>query len=157
MGKSIDQSVKRINYLIAQYAKLPDDLEIRSHWARYVCVMISGLLETAVEELCSDYAQAKGHANLAHFVGKSVVRNNKADVKTICETLGRFNGHWQQRASELITDEQKLAINSVVGLRHGIAHGRGEGVSWTVLTADYYPEVLRAIKELDSGIQNDFA
>lgn len=157
MGKMVTQSVQRIDYLIKQYDALPDDLEIRSHWAKYVCVLISGLLETAVEELCSEYADSRGHENLARFIGKTVARNNKADVKTICETLGRFDGEWQSRVSQVLSDEQKTAVNSVVGMRHGIAHGRGASLSWVTLTTEYYPRVLSTIRDIAESVDTDFA
>jgi len=156
MGPNALQVTQRIDRLIAQYDELPEQGDARSHWARYVCVVISGLLETAIEEMCSDYATARGHQTLAHFVGKTVSWNNKANVEVICRTLGKFRGEWNQRANDLLTDEERTAIDSVVSLRHGIAHGRNNNVGWVVLTTQYYPAVRSALQKLEDGLDTGF-
>lgn len=130
MGRDTQSVTQRIDSLIAQYGDLPEEGDARSHWARYVCVVVSGLLETAVEEMCSDYASSRGHQSLAHFVGKSVSWNNQANVEVICKTLGKFRGEWRDKAYQVMSEEERSAINSVVSLRHGIAHGRNNNVQW---------------------------
>lgn len=156
MGPATQSVIKRIDRLIEQYADLPEEGDIRSHWARYVCVLISGLLETAVEEMCSDYAGARGHQSLAHFVGKSVSWNNQASVEVICKTLGRFRGEWHAWAYDVMTDAERSAINSVVHLRHGIAHGRNNSVQWVLLVSEYYPNVKNALQKLAAGLETGF-
>jgi hypothetical protein len=157
MGPTTRAVIQRIDRLVAQYAELPEDGDVRSHWARYVCVVISGLLETAVEEMCSDYAGARSKRTVAQFVAKSVSWNNQASVDVICKTLGKFRGEWHEKAHALLEEQERTAIDSVVSLRHGIAHGRNNNVQWVVLTTEYYPSIKRAIKKLSEGLEREFA
>jgi len=156
MGRDTQSVIQRIDRLIAQYDDLPEEGDARSHWARYVCVVVSGLLETAVEEMCSDYASLRGHQSLAHFVGKSVSWNNQASVEVICKTLGKFSGEWRSKARSVMSDEERSAIDSVVNLRHGIAHGRNNNVQWSVLVDEYYPNIKRALQKLAAGLEKSF-
>lgn len=157
MAINTQAAIQRIDRLVEQYDQLPEDGDLRSHWARYVCVVISGLLEMAIEEMCSDYALARGHQTLAHFVAKSAAWNNQANVDVICKTFGRFRNGWHEKAFQVLDEQERAAINSVVNLRHGIAHGRNNNVQWVVLTSQYYPCVKRAIKKLKENLEREFA
>ena len=156
MGPTTQSVIQRIDRLIGQYDDLPEEGDVRSHWARYVCVVVSGLLETAVEEMCSDYASAHGHQSLAHFVGKSVSWNNQASVDVICKTFGRFRGDWHDKAYNVMTEAERSSISSVVNLRHGIAHGRNNNVQWVLLVTEYYPNVKSALQKLAGGLETCF-
>lgn len=156
MGPIAQQFIRRIDRLVEQYDELSPQGDVRAHWARYVCVIVSGLLETALEEMCSDYATTRGHLSLAHFVGKTVSWNNKADVEVICKTIGKFRGEWKTRAYALLTDEERAAIDSVVTLRHGISHGRNNNVQWVLLTSGYYPRIKQALQKLQDGLEGGF-
>jgi hypothetical protein len=59
---------QRLNMLFQKASALSDDLELQAHFARYLCVLVSGYLETAIAQIYSDYAERKRHPHLATYV-----------------------------------------------------------------------------------------
>jgi hypothetical protein len=65
---------QRLDLLFRKAAALSEDLELQAHFARYLCVLVSGYLEAAISEIYSDYARRKGHPNLATYVKRQMKR-----------------------------------------------------------------------------------
>lgn len=114
---------------------LHEDGEIQSHWARYLCVLVSGYLEVSIREIVKDYVRRAARAPVANHVIDRIDRFQNADIDKIVGLLATFDSQWSADFSEIVEGDMKIAITSIVGSRHQIAHGERATVS--------YPEVKR--------------
>ena len=58
---------QRLDDLFAKIEDVPD-LELKSHWARYLCILVSGYLETSVRAIYGEYSKNRANDNVANYV-----------------------------------------------------------------------------------------
>ena len=58
--------VREQQYLDNLFAKItqiqrmsPDDIDLQAHWARYLCILVSGFLENSISTIYIEYAKKK--------------------------------------------------------------------------------------------------
>jgi hypothetical protein len=52
-------------------------------------------------------------------------------------SIGSFDADWQRDLQAYLVDEYKDAVNSVINLRHTVAHGRHTGVTMAGIQTYY--------------------
>lgn len=139
MEQRLDNTFKRVDTLPQT------DLELRADFARYLCVLVSGYLETAIAQLLTDYAIRNAHRQVADFVGRSLDRLTNTNRQRILDTLAKFSGDWHDQGASFITEEREAAVNSVVANRHQIAHGNSVGV--TISQIRYHYKAIKSVVE----------
>ena len=132
---------------------LPEDAEIRSHWARYLCVLVSGFIEVSIRTLLSAYAEDKSGARVANFVEHELKGFQNPKMGKILDLVGAFSREWQEQVEDISDVELKDAVDSVVASRHQIAHGRTVGLSYVTIKK-YYEGVVTAIENIETVISN---
>lgn len=103
---------------------LSSEAEIHAHWAKYCCVLISGYIEQAMKEICTDYATSSAPPKISRFVKESWndSRNMKSDV--IQEILRSFDTDWASAYESWVgSEERKKEINEIITWRNSISHG----------------------------------
>lgn len=126
------------------------DLELQGQLSRYLCVLVSGLLEISVKSICTRYAEDKASPQIANFVTSTVPNLAQNPKIWKIERLVRyFDGSWADDFILDIDDEQKSAVDSVVTLRNQIAHGEQAGISLGTIRS-YYDNVIPVIEYLES-------
>lgn len=135
----IDRQRKRIDYLFKFAPSSADDetLEVRSHWAKYICVIVSGYLESSVREIFSEYSKDKSAPAVSRYVSTQLGRFQSADAERIMALAAAFSLQWEKSLKEFVDEERKTAINSIVGNRHAIAHGDDSSITINNLVAWY--------------------
>lgn len=123
------------------------DLETQSDFARYLCVLVSGFLEKAVAELVVEHSRRSGGPTLQRFVEASTRRFTNANAQKLKELLGGFNPDWRTKLDAILIDEFKDAVDSVVGLRHSIAHGGSAAVTYSRIS-EYYKQIQLVVGEI---------
>ena len=146
---SARSGLNRIQRDLDQLFKRAEDVDqssdLQSDLARYICVRLSGYLEQSLvlcgQSLCNQKAFGEGLDFSLSFLEKAP--NPRRDV--IEAFVGRFSSQWSKDLQELMaTDEIGNSINSLVGIRNDIAHGKSQGVSLR-RAYDYYAVVQRVI------------
>lgn len=153
MIPELHSETQRIEHIFNLAGNLPQEEEILSHWARYLCVLTSGLIETCLRVLFSEYARTHSSNEVYNFVFNQLKYVTNVNIEKIRQLLGSFNPEWADDFTHSITDAQKDAIDSVLANRHNIAHGRSVGIS-LVRVKDYYDltiEVLDWISQRVTG------
>lgn len=115
--------------LFAGASHLTMDPEVLSHWARYITVLVSGYLEVSVQSTLDLYAQKRSSPSVASFVSDRLEGFVNLNSDRIGQLLGAFDSSWRESFETFLDEEKKAAVNSVVGLRNTIAHGRDTGVT----------------------------
>lgn len=123
--------------------------EALAHWARYLCVLTSGLIESGVRLILSEYVRKRAATEVAAFVIGKLDRLTNLNATRVEETLGEFSGRWRLSFEQNVSDAQKDAINSTVANRHLIVHGRPVGVTFVAIKEFYKKawEVLQWLHE----------
>ena len=125
------------------------DLELQAHWARYLCVLACGLLETAVRFTYAKYAESRAHPAVASYVGRQVGSFQNPKIGRIIAVARHFNDDWADELEQ--RTEGKLAdhVNSLVGLRHAIAHGNNASSATYATIREYYESVVEVIEIIE--------
>lgn len=123
------------------------DLELQSDFAKYLCVLAAGFLENSVYEILVNFSKLKGSPHLSRFVESKLATWTSPNSEKLCALLGSFDTEWRRRLDLYLKDEKKEAINSLVALRHKIAHGESVGTSLRQVH-DYYVIVSKVVDEL---------
>lgn len=140
----------RLDWLFDRVADAAgDDPELKSHWARYLCVVVCGFIENGVEEILLEYTNKHSDTNVTNFVSRDLKLFQNPKVGKIAELLGSFSRTWQIEIEMNFSDELKAAVDSVVTSRHGIAHGGSTGITFVTIQ-DYYKRVVEFIDRLES-------
>jgi hypothetical protein len=133
--------------LDSTFARMPltfQDIELQSDFARHLCILVSGFFENAISALVLDFAQRRSSPEVAAFVESELKYWTNPNTDKICLLLGSFNRDWRIQAEAYLIDELKASVNSLVALRHKIAHGESVGTSLSQVKA-YYKSILRVI------------
>jgi hypothetical protein len=145
----VDRLKKRLDATFERCGKLGSgaDLEVHSDFARYLCVLVSGYLERAVAELVLEHARRSGGPTLQKYVEANTKRFANANCERLKSFLGSFHSDWRARLDLVLVDEFKDAVDSIVSLRHTIAHGGSAGVTYRRIR-DYYILVQQVVGEI---------
>ena len=135
---------QRLALLFQRASALSDDIELQAHLARYLCVLISGYLETAIAEVYSEYAKRKGHPHLAAYVHRQMSRFQNPNMTKVLALVRDFNPAWAEQLRVSTQGEIKDSVDSLVANRHRIAHGQSVGVS-LAYARQYYKGAVRLI------------
>ena len=135
---------QRFDLLFQRASELSDDLELQAHFARYLCVLVSGYLETGIAEVYSQYAERKGHPHLAAYVRSQMSRFQNPNMTKVLALVRDFNPAWAEQLRVSTQGEIKDSVDSLVANRHRIAHGQSVGVS-LAYAQQYYKGAIKLI------------
>ena len=124
------------------------DPELQSDFAKYLCVLVSGYIERAMVELVLEHAREKGAPTLLRFVEQRTRTFTNASSSRIQELLGSFDPAWRQELAEnVLVDEWRDAVDSIVSLRNTIAHGGSVGLTYNRIV-EYYQQAQHVIDQV---------
>ncbi len=144
MIHELKAETQKIQHIFDLADTLPQEDEILSHWARYLCVLTAGLIETAIRLLFGQYARTHSSPEAAKFVVHQMKYQTNLNTEKLRQLLGAFSDKWQHDFDKTLTYEQKDAIDSVIANKNNIAHGRSVGIS-LVRVKEYHAKVTEVI------------
>jgi len=131
----------RLDATLARSPSPMTDIEVQSDFAKYFCILVSGFLENALVALVLDVAQKRSAPEIALFVERRLDHWTNPSCEKIIQLLGSFSPDWRTEIENFLVDERKDAVNSLVALRHKIAHGESVGTSLAQVKK-YYTTVI---------------
>lgn len=144
---AIHSHQQRIDAVFERTGHLVDDLELQADQARYLCVLVSGFIEKAMCEVVFEHARRVGAPSLQRFVEAHAGRFTNANSEKVLQLLGTFDPDWRREVAVILVDEYKDAFDSVVSLRHQIAHGSSVGVTY-VRIKNYFHAITHIIERI---------
>lgn len=126
----------------------PGELELLADFSRYLCVLVSGYLEQSYRNAIAQYASLRANKPVANFVIQSTSRLTNLTSERLTSHLTSFDTAWKSKLDLIFVDETKDAINSVIALRHSIAHGLPADVTFERVTR-YYLQVKKVVDEIE--------
>ena len=140
---------QKIDYLLKRVRDSEFDDLLRSHLANYVCILLSGLLETAIREIISIHCESKTIPTISNFVKSRLEQFQNPDPERIANLLASFDPKLKERLENFWSGEVKDAIGSIVGNRHLIAHGRDTSLTLSRVS-DWFASTRRLIVFIQS-------
>ena len=126
--------------LDATFGRAPNsssDPEFQADFAKYLCVIVSGYFESALCALLLAHAQRKSSPDIASFVERQLGPWTSPKAEKIIDLFGAFSQDWRDDLTVFLVDQRKDSVNSLVALRHKIAHGEYVGTSLSQIKAHY--------------------
>ena len=157
------------NELTKQYTKIqnlilkaktfePDD-ELKSHLAKYLCVLSSGFIENAIYHTFSDIAQKNCNSSVVlSYTKGQLYKLQNTNTEKIKEVTKSFNPIWWENGLRdfLQQDNRSTAINYIFKDRHNIAHGRDSEITIDKLE-EYLTKTVEVIKYLENELEKTSA
>lgn len=136
--------------LDALFEKVRDisDLELQSHWARYLCILVSGYLETSVRAIYGEYTSKRADKNVANYVSSRLGSFQSPKMGNILELTRAFSRQWAEELEVATEGELKGSVDSIVANRHNIAHGQDVGISYVTIR-EYYQNAVKVIELIE--------
>jgi hypothetical protein len=147
----IDHYKKRLQHLFERAKEFAAEPELQSHWSRYLCVLVSGFLEVAVQTLFAEYAKGKATPSVSNFVDAQVSRFQNPKMERILELTRAFSPEWAEELDEATGGELKDAVDSIVANRHKIAHGESVGISLSRIS-QYYRDAVKVVNLIEAQL-----
>jgi hypothetical protein len=135
---------QRLDATFARVKGIESDAELQSDFARYLVILVSGFLETAVSELLLAHARQTGAPSFQRFVESRTRHFANANCQRLQALLGSFDPDWRVSLDRFLSDELRDAVDSVVNLRNTIAHGGSVGITYQRIS-DYYKRIKKVI------------
>jgi hypothetical protein len=130
----------RIENLIS-IASETQDL-VQGALAQHVCVVISGFLENLLKEVLETHTQSRANETVSRYVDSSLSNFQNPKWDKIKDLLNKFSETWGKTLDDAVNEPIKDAVNSIVAVRHNIAHGKPQGISLGTVT-NYFGEIKK--------------
>jgi hypothetical protein len=150
-----------ISYLHAQKQQIDDifslartfqpEEEVLSHWAKYLCILTSGLIENGMRLIFGEYVRLHASRQVTNYVVKELEHATNFNAEKIRQLIGAFSEDWRQAFDIVLTDAHKDALDSIIANRHNIAHGRPVGIS-LVTMREYYQRVCEVLEWISQTV-----
>lgn len=123
------------------------DTELLADYSKYLCVLVSGFLETSIYEILISYAKNKSSPAVLKYVDSQLSWWTNPSADKINSLVGFFDLEWRAKIEAYLVDEKKEAVNSLIALRHKIAHGESVGTSFSQVKR-YYDEIRKLVDKI---------
>ena len=141
---------RRLDATFERISNLPENqLQVRSDFACYLCVLVSGFLESAVSEIAADLCRSQSSATVMNFVESRLRRPGNLNAEQLFQFVGSFSGDWRGELEQFVFGQRKDALDSVVANRHRIAHGEYVNLTYARIK-DYYKHICELVDFLDT-------
>lgn len=147
-NREVSRYKQQLDDLFAKISALPNDSEIQSHWARYLCIRVSGFLEVSIRSIYSQYAKDKSAPFVANYIEKQLASFQNPSMEKILRIAKSFNPSWADELEQCIDIEIKDAIGSIIAIRNKVAHGENVGITYTKILA-YYKNAVTLIELIE--------
>ncbi len=121
---------------------------MQSDFAKYLCILVSGYVETAVTELLLEHSRRNAAPTVQRYVEAHTRRLTNLNSERLQQLLGSFDPDWRQSLSQLLVDEKKDALDSVVSLRNKIAHGESVGLTYQRIIG-YFKHIKPVVEKVE--------
>lgn len=145
------QSDKILQLIETAEQTFEEDDEMRSHMAKYICILCSGFLENAIHLLYTDYVKSETESN--SIVSFSTIILNKIqnpNAEKFRDIAKSFKPEWEEPLKNFMqVDDKASAINYIMKDRHKIAHGKDSDIT-LIRIKEHHLKTVDIVKYIES-------
>lgn len=139
----------RLDAVFYRVSNLPeDDLQVRSDLACYLCVLVSGFVESTVSDIAATYCRVRSSPTVMNYIALRLSRTGTLNTERLLQFVGSFDPNWRDQLDDFVIGERKDALDSVVANRHNIAHGESVGLTYMRIK-NYYKRICEVVDFVD--------
>lgn len=144
------QSERILRLIKSAEDSFEEDDEMRSHIAKYVCILCSGFLENAVHSIYVDYVKKEtASPSIISFATTNlnkILNPNSEKFRAIAKS---FRADWEPVLTRYLQEEERsTALNYIISDRHKIAHGKDSDITLTRIR-EYHLKTVDVIKYIE--------
>ncbi|MGD2086648.1 MAG: MAE_28990/MAE_18760 family HEPN-like nuclease [Candidatus Aminicenantes bacterium] len=143
MERKLAEQINKLDSIFGSVSVIYDE-ELLSHYAKYLCILTSGLIENSLKIILNDYSSKASAPNIANYLNNQFKNITNLKDSKIQSILGCFSQEWKEEYLSKISSEQKDALDSLVTNRNQIAHGHNVGITY-VRVKEYYKQIKDVI------------
>ncbi len=139
-NQELNRQLQRIDNLIRRADEAcGESIEMRSHWARYICILSAGLIENALKEIYTEFVRGAASRPVADYAVAQLSHLQNPNTTRLLAVVGSFKSDWRDELEGFVNAEGgKEAIDSIMALRHRIAHGDSFNVGISLVQVKEY-------------------
>ena len=103
--------------------------ENQARLAELMAIRASGYLEAACRQIVSGYAKRRAAPGVVRLVNRQMHRFTNPKMGRILDLVAGFEREKADELRAFVDDEITESVNSIVGIRNDLAHGRSATVS----------------------------
>jgi len=145
----IVKNKQRLDDLFSRITFFADNFELRAQWARYLCILVAGFVETSIRAIYIQYSSERAEPRVANYVSSRLKRFTNPNMEDILSLAANFDPTWRERIDNSVDSELKDAVDSIMALRNPIAHGVNTGISY-IRVKEYYTRIIRLIELVEN-------
>ncbi len=152
-NREISSQIQKLRFLLSKEDIVKSaDLDLQAHWAKYLCILTSGLIENSIKITCLEYCSHRAHPQVLSYCTTQLNQIQNPKTQKLVDIVRMFNKSWSVEL-EVYSNEagRKDAIDSIMNNRHQIAHGKDVG-----LTIHRVKDYLDKSIEVIDFIENKF-
>lgn len=152
-SKYAKSKIEYIELLFSYFQAKDLDPELKSHIAKYLTVLISGIFEDIIKNFVKEAIQKETIIKqIRKFVFHQIdVTFRNPSYKNIKTLLNKFDESWIKDLNDNIEEKNRDALNSIVNNKNSIAHGDSPSITLDDIKT-YYEDSKIIITQLDSLI-----
>ena len=149
-NRELSRQLQVLKSLFDKVKALPEgDIEIISHWAKYLCVLTAGFIENSLSEVYIDFTARSSSSHVASFSRKVLSQIQNPKTERFIEITSSFNKSWGDDLELFVGENgRREAINSIMTNRHKIAHGESSDITYHRLR-DYLSKAIEVIEFIE--------
>jgi RiboL-PSP-HEPN len=98
-------------------------------------------------EIALEHVRLHSDPSVQKHVEAQLRRFTSANTQKIIQLVGSFDSDWGIKLEKHLVDEYKDAVDSVIDLRHAVAHGRYAGITMARVQG-YYDSVKKVVEHI---------
>ena len=87
----------RLDSLFERARRSARDPELQSHWARYLCVLVSGYLEGSIRTIFASFASKHAQTKVTSYVTAQLGFLQNPKMHKILDLVGKFSVDWKEQ------------------------------------------------------------
>ena len=126
--------------------------ENRARLAQLMTVWASGYLEAVCRDAVLAYTKNRAHPNVVNFVSRSLNRFQNPRMENILTLVRGIDSNIADDLGNYADGSIEESVNSIVGIRHRIAHGRSANISVGRVT-QYFEDAKKLARKMEDLLQ----
>lgn len=155
MNQEVARQVQRLRSLVSKVQEASaNDFDLQAHWARYLCILVSGLVENGLKEIYSEFIKNKAAKPVADYAISYLSKLQNPKAEKVMELVGSLRQEWRAELETFLADDgRKDAIDSIMNNRNQIAHGKDVGIT-IIRVCSYLEKVVAVLEFIEAQCKN---